>query len=163
MVSLTVDAHGDRETIDAAALVMCRERARGVRDEEHTEARQGREVLCTRDRNSGDHVLLESKPEPKETSGWFTYEPTEGIEPTTYRLQGDCSTVELRRRSPPIVSGRAVLANTAGASAGAAALDLELDLALDALKRVVNGLDVPVEQRSDFLVRLAVDVEAKHL
>ena len=25
-------------------------------------------------------------------------EPAEGIEPTTYRLQGDCSTVELRRR-----------------------------------------------------------------
>lgn len=27
-----------------------------------------------------------------------TLEPAEGLEPTTYRLQGDCSAIELRRR-----------------------------------------------------------------
>ncbi len=84
-------------------------------------------------------------------------EPAEGIEPTTYRLQGDCSAVELRRHASGYCTHRhnAVPASREAVvrpSAGAAALDLELDLALHALERVVDGLDVPAEKIGDLLV-----------
>lgn len=68
-------------------------------------------------------------------------EPAEGIEPATYRLQGDCSTFELRRRAPIV----AALAARGYHSASATDLDLELDLALDALQGVVDRLDSALE------------------
>ncbi len=65
-------------------------------------------------------------------------EPAEGVEPTTYRLQGDCSAVELRRRPHHCMHGTVTSPAFRHRSRVVAGRHLESRLVLDALQGVVD-------------------------